>query len=68
MRVENSDLRIQLRHANEALAPIRQAWDRPGPVPWWHRMMQQRVRRWMPILGNALDEAQGGQVDPRGTP
>jgi hypothetical protein len=31
------------------------AWTNPGPSPYWHARMQDKVRGHMPLLARALD-------------
>ena len=48
------------RSAYDHLPPldaIVKAWTVPGPHPDWHRRAQNEVRRAMPTLARALDEA-----------
>lgn len=55
LRMTNRGLRALADRRADRINGIHAAWNDPGPVPWYHEMMQRRVRRWMPVLGRELD-------------
>lgn len=40
------------------------AWDHAGRMPWWHRLMQRKVRKQMPLLARSLDRLVKEVLDP----
>lgn len=48
---------------NPAIEAVLKAWTDPGPVPGYHRDMQQELLRRWPTLALALDELAAAAKD-----
>lgn len=47
-------------YTEEDVTRILDAWNRPGPVTWYHEDAKRRLRREWPTLANALDRIRKG--------
>ena len=48
----------EVREAAKTSDPILRAWVEPGPNPPYHELSKNRIRKIMPVLAKALDEAE----------